>query len=93
MAEINSLPREIKKQCSVCGKKILVNIYSKDNYTGGNYFGKIPLCTNQEFNKALKAGTKKERLGKTVIEILNKDPIPYKHAEYWECDKCYFKSG
>jgi len=40
---------------------------------------------NEEFEKARNAGTTKERWGKTVVEILKKDPKPYSHAEYWEC--------
>jgi len=83
-------PREITRQCAVCGENILVKICSNDAYTGGHYFGKIPLHTEKEFKKALKAGTTKERWGKTVVEILKKDPKPYSHAEYWECNKCYF---
>ena len=84
-------PREISRQCAICGKDILVKIFTNKNYTGGHYFGRIPLCTEKEFNKALKAGTTKERWGKTVIEVLKKDPIPYKYAEYWECPKCYWR--
>ena len=72
--------QKIKRQCAICGKNILA---------GGHYFGKIPLCTDAEFEKAIKAGTTKERLGKAVIEVLKKDPKPYTHAEYWECPKCY----
>ncbi len=83
-------PREIKRQCAICGKKILVKVFPNGKYIGGNYFGKIPLHTEKEFIKALKAGTTKERWGKTIVEILKKDPKPYSHAEYWECDKCYF---
>ena len=70
-------PREIKQQCAICGKKILVKVYSNNDYTGGHYFGKIPLCTDAEFEKARKAGATKERWGKTVIEILKKDPKAY----------------
>ncbi len=82
-------PRELKRQCAICGKKILMKVFSNDNYTGGNYFGKIPLYTDEEFEKARRAGTTKERWGKTVVEVLKKDPRPYSHAEYWECDECY----
>lgn len=82
--------REIHRQCSICGRKILVRIYPDNSYRGGHYFGKIALYTNKEFNKARKAGTTKERWGKTLVEILKKDPKPYAHAEYWECEGCYW---
>lgn len=80
----------MKKQCVVCGKNILIKLFPNGNYTGGNYFGKIPLCTNRELNKVLEAGTTRERWGKTVIEVLKKDPKPYEYVEYWECPKCYW---
>jgi hypothetical protein len=82
-------PREIRRQCSICGRKIFVRIYPDDSYRGGHFFGKIPLYTDEEFEKARRAGTTKECWGKTVVEILKKDPKPYKYEEYWECDKCY----
>ena len=50
-------------------------VHYKKNLT--HYFGKIPLCTDAEFEKARKAGATKERWGKTVIEILKKDPKAY----------------
>lgn len=80
---------KIKRQCAVCGRKILIKVFPNGKHTGGNYFGKIPLCTEKEFEKALKAGTTKERFGKTIIGVLKKDPKPYAHKEYWECNKCY----
>lgn len=89
---VRDLPREITRQCAICGKDILVKICSNDGYIGGHYFGKIPLCTDEEFDKAFKAGTKKEKIDNFVMEILKKDPKPYAHAEYWECDKCYFRA-
>lgn len=82
---------EITRQCSICGRKIFVRIYPDDSYRGGHYFGKIPLATEKEFEKALKAGTTKKSWGKTVVEILKKDPKPYAHAEYWECQRCYWR--
>ena len=88
---VRDLPREIKRQCAICGKKILVKIYDKNRYTGGHYLGKIPLCTDAEFEKASKAGTTKEHVDKVAIEVLKKDPKPYKYGEYWECPKCYWR--
>ena len=61
---------QIKRQCAVCGKKFLVKVYSNDNYSGGHYFGKIPLSTDEEFEKALKAGTRKEKIDNFVIRVL-----------------------
>ena len=88
----NSELLAIYRSCAICGENILIKLDDNDNYTGGHYFGKIPLSTNKEYNLALKAGTTKERWGKIEVEILKKDPKPYKHIEYWECNKCYFSS-
>jgi hypothetical protein len=94
MPKIKDIPKvekskEIKRQCAICGAKILVQVFKNGKYSGGNYFGKIPFYTNKAQAEALKAGTTKERWGKTEITILKKDPIPYKYEEYWECNKCY----
>jgi hypothetical protein len=82
--------KRIEKTCACCGRKIKVILYKDKSYRGGHYFGKIPLHTKREFNKALKFGTRKERIGGLEIEVLKKDPKPYKHIEYWECPKCYW---
>ncbi|OGD65593.1 hypothetical protein A2215_03175 [Candidatus Berkelbacteria bacterium RIFOXYA2_FULL_43_10] len=79
----------VKKNCSICGKTIPVQLFPSGKYIGGNYFCKIPLCTDEEEEKSRKAGTTKERFGNYVFEVCNKDPKPYAFAEYWECDKCY----
>ena len=85
-------PRERKRQCAICSKKIIVKIFADKKYEGGHYFGKIPLHTEEEFNRALKAGVTTERWGKTIVGILKKDPKPYRHTEYWECEGCYGKA-
>jgi len=84
--------KQLNKTCACCSRKIKVILYKDKTYRGGHYFGKIPLHTKQELNKALKMGTRKERIGgNLVIEVLKKDPKPYTHKEYWECPKCYWK--
>lgn len=91
MAKIKKeIIKRLGKTCAVCGKKIKVILYKDKSYRGGYYFGKIPLYTKKELNKALKAGTHKERIGNWEIEVFNKDPEPYKYQEYWECPKCYW---
>lgn len=79
------------KACVCCGRKIKVILYKNKSYRGGHYFGKIPLHTKKEISKALKMGTRKERIGELEIEVLKKDPKPYKYGEYWECPKCYWQ--
>lgn len=86
----------IQRTCAVCGKRISVRIYKKlidkgCNYRGGHYFGKIPLYTKKELGKTLKTGTRKTHLGKLEVEVLKKDPKPYKYEEYWECPNCYWR--
>jgi len=83
--------KRLEKTCSICGKKMKAILYKDRTYRGGHYFGKIPLCSKKEINKVLKAGTRKERIGEFEIEVLKKDPKPYKYEEYWECPKCYWR--
>ena len=83
--------KRLNKACSCCGGEIKVILYKDKSYRGGHYFGKIPLSTKREFNKALRAGTKKEKIGRFEFEVLKKDPKPYKYAEYWECPKCFWQ--
>jgi len=83
--------KRLEKICSICGRKIKVILYKDRSYRGGHYFGKIPLYTKRELHKALKAGTRKKRIGDFEINVLKKDPKPYKYEEYWECPKCYWR--
>jgi len=83
--------KRLDKICVCCGRKIKVILYKDRSYRGGHYFGKIPLYTKQELKKALGAGTRKERICELEIEILKKDPKPYKYEEYWECPECYWR--
>lgn len=101
MPKIKDLPKSKKsktikeildKNCAVCGRKIRVFLYSNRSYRGGHYFGKIPLYTKKEINKALKSGVRKSKIGSLEIEVLKKDPKPYDSSEYWECPKCYWKN-
>lgn len=82
--------KRLEKICSICGKKIKVILYKNKTYRGGHYFGKIPLCSKKEINKSLKAGATKTKIGDFEIEVLKKDPKPYKYEEYWECPNCYW---
>lgn len=85
----NKVIKKIDKVCSCCGKAIKILIYSKSNYMGGHYFGKIPLCTNKEIKKSIECGFRREKFGNTEIRVFKKDPKAYAEAEYWECPKCY----
>lgn len=82
--------KRLEKICLICGKKIKVILRKNKTYRGGHYFGKIPLCSKKETNKALKAGATKTKIGDFEIEVLKKDPKPYKYEEYWECSNCYW---
>ena len=81
--------KNLKKVCACCGKEIEVKVFTNRHYRGGHYFGKIPLYKKDELNKAVGAGTRKTRIGKMTVEVLKKDPKPYKYEEYWECNVCY----
>ncbi|OHA19132.1 MAG: hypothetical protein A3C08_00275 [Candidatus Taylorbacteria bacterium RIFCSPHIGHO2_02_FULL_47_18] len=85
------ITKRISKRCAVCGKDIKVVCYSDKTYRGGHYFFDIPISTNAEKRKAFRAGTREWKFGGRVFQILKRDPKPYKHVEYWECPKCYWR--
>ncbi len=94
--KIKNLQKTIKarlaKTCSLCGKAIKVIVYSKKSYRGGHYFFDIPVCSKKEWDKTRKAGTTMEMVMGLKMNVLKKDPKPYKYIEYWECPKCYWRS-
>ena len=90
MAKKKEIIKRLDKTCAVCGRRIKVILYKDKTYRGGHYFGKIPLYAKKELKKSLKARTHKKRIGNREIELLNKEPKPYKYLEYWECPKCYW---
>ncbi|MDO8471080.1 MAG: hypothetical protein Q7S49_00515 [bacterium] len=85
--------RRIVRQCVVCGKDIKVIIYVGGKCRNGHYFGKIPLYTKKAWKEALRAGTYEVKMDGMVWKVMNKDPKPYKHAEYWECAKCFWRKS
>jgi len=85
------IKKRLKKICSCCGKAIKVIVYSKKNYRGGHYFGKIPLVSKKEYAKAEKFGMDKFVFHGLEMRAYKKDPKPYSHFEYWECPKCYWR--
>lgn len=85
------IKKRLNKKCLCCGRDIKVIIYSKSDYRGGHFFGKLPLTTKAEEKKSFKAGTHKEIIGGHEFNILNVDPKPYAFVEYWECPKCYWR--
>ena len=86
---MKSVAEKIKKTCSVCEKKIKIILYKDKSYRGGHYFGEIPIYSKKEWQKAIKAGARKSRIGKMQINVLKRDPKPSRYVEYWECPRCY----
>ncbi len=82
--------KRLAKKCTVCGKKITVYLYTNKTMRGGHYFGKVPLYTKAEIMRASKGGTHKEFVGDWEMNIMNIEPKPYGHTEYWECPTCYW---
>ncbi|OGZ44111.1 MAG: hypothetical protein A2756_05485 [Candidatus Ryanbacteria bacterium RIFCSPHIGHO2_01_FULL_48_27] len=79
----------LKRICSACGAKMQILTFNNRTYTGGHFFGKVPLFRKSEWSKSLKAGVRKQRMGSMMVNVLKKDPKPYKFAENWECERCY----
>lgn len=41
-------PREITRQCAVCGNKIAVKVFDDKKYIGGHYFGDLLASKNEK---------------------------------------------
>lgn len=91
MAARQPIAKREMRTCSICGGQMRIIFYRDRSYRGGHYFGRIPLHRKSEWKKALRAGTRKVRMGTHTIDVLKKDPKPYGHVEYWECPKCYWR--
>ena len=89
--EKKQIKSRLEKSCSICGKEIKVILYTDKSYRGGHYFFDIPISTKKEEAKARKAGTRTWKFGGLEFQVMKKDPKPYKHIEYWECPKCYWR--
>lgn len=90
LAAKKTIAGHLSRQCAICGRKMRVILYQDHSYRGGHHFGKIPLHRKGEMEKALKAGTRKSKIGNMTIKVLKRDPKPYAYVEYWECPKCYW---
>ena len=84
------IKKRLSKKCLCCGREVRVIVYSKSDYRGGHFFGKLPLTTKAEDKKSFEAGTHIEKIGDFEMNVLNIDPKPYAFVEYWECPKCYW---
>ena len=85
-----TIKKRIIRKCSICGNEAHIIVYTDRSYRGGHYFGKTPLFTKEEWTKAHKFGTHTSTIAGIEIQVMNKDPKPYKHIEYWECPRCYW---
>ncbi len=86
-----AIKARLNKTCLSCGKSLKIVLYSKKDYIGGHYLGRIPNYTNKAWKEALKHGTKPWNTSKSIVQVLNVDPIAKSYNEYWECPKCYWK--
>lgn len=89
LQKVKIIKSRLEKSCSICARKIKVILYTDRSYRGGHYFFKVPISTKAEWAKAIKAGTRVSKIGDLKMNVLKKDPKPYKFIEYWECPTCY----
>ena len=77
------IEKEITRQCVICGEDILIQVFPKGKYKGGNYFCEVEHAENyRETGKTFDLGNgTKAHIAEPVGKI--------KKWEYWECDKCY----
>lgn len=88
---IKEIKKRLVKDCAICGKLMKVIVYTDKTYRGGHFFGKIPLHTQKAMREADKAGYTEKKWGTLTVRVMKKDPVAYKHVEYWECPKCYWR--
>jgi len=74
---------EIKRNCVMCGKSLMIHINENGTYNKGYYFGKIKVPVGE--GKYIKVGTTK-LFGK-IIDVVKWNGKE-KKVEYWECNKC-----
>ena len=91
MSHENTIKERLKKNCSVCARKINLIVYQDRTYRGGHFFGKIPLFSNKALRKAMEFGTHASKLGGATIQVMNRGPKPQRYEEYWECPRCYWR--
>ncbi len=89
MKNKNKVSNNKQKECSVCGRKIKVVFNADKTYSGGYYFGKIPLTSKKEMKRVMKSGLRKTKLGNRFVDVLKEEPKAFAYGEYWECQKCY----
>ena len=93
VVEKRTVKKRLKRRCSYCGAPLHITIFTDKHYRGGEYFGKLAISNKKEWEKAHAAGTHPGKFGSMTIQVMNKDPKPYKYAEMWECTACYRKAG
>jgi len=74
----------LKRNCVICGKRLLIKVDKKKKYAGGHYFGKMKVPIGK--GKYIKVGNS-NILGKRT-KIVRWDGKE-EEFEYWECDKCF----
>lgn len=74
----------LKRRCSVCGKKLEILVDSEGRISGGVYFGKIDIPYGR--GRWIKVGASRILGYKSdIVEWTGKA----RKVEYWECRKCY----
>lgn len=86
---IKNIVKRLKRNCAICGRQINAIIHSDRTYLGGWYYFKVPISTKKEWKRVVNLGTKKEKMGNMIVNVLKEDPKTYKEVEYWECSKCH----
>jgi hypothetical protein len=79
----DAMDRSIKRECSVCGKEMIIGLGRNGEYSGGNYFGM--LRTPSGAGEYKKIGKSKVLGHVDVVEWIG----DHREDEYWECDECY----
>jgi len=76
-------PKNITRQCAICGKDILVKVFSDGKYSGGNYFHSTSECNPN--------GQCPDIYKKSASRPCSSTSSRHNSAssEYWECERCY----
>ena len=87
--------KEIIRECSICGKKLIIKKDDKGNILNEHYFGVLRIGIGEWAISKLIDGEFKRCIPYYKILYFGLRDLKrlilkqYKEFEYWECEKCY----
>ena len=77
--------KTVWRNCSICGKRIQIEVYEDGHYEGAEYFGKIKMPIEGTGEHKVVDRLKIGNIEGDVISWTGK----FEEIEDWECPKCF----